>query len=406
MENSSENIDTNVINLHLTNLFCVLRKYLNITICQAACINITNRILSNESNQAQNLANITEQMNNMIKNNEFKCDKNLTKSFLEYIVIPDIVVPDIVVPDVNKEEWKTEQDKLCKEKNFITCKLPGDCKYENSTCVSDEAKYTLEKLEAMKQKNQEIAQATLNATNENERKKNELTDFNTYVDLSTDKNDWVDRISEYCNVKDETSCGTQNNGCTMPIGSNKCIPDVDDYEKRSKLNYDGVLTISDPAKLTEKKNKRVEWTKMQDTLCSVKDPCKLPFNNCIYENKKCSADNNQYTEEKYTKLNNETRAKKYLNELDVNEWTNKLTKYCNDKDSIACSTNNNACTFKLLKQKCIVDTNDYGKKDKLRYTDNLEEIINVMNEADAKAKKEADAKAAEEAKANEVKPSV
>lgn len=396
MANSNENIDTNVINLILTNLFCVLRKYLNIRICQTACINIAYRILSNGNNEPKNLELITEQMNNIIKNNEFKCDKNLTKSFLE----------NIVIPDVNKDKWIMIQNELCKDKNFLSCNLPGDCKYHNSTCVADEEKYTLEKSEVMQQKNQEIAQAELLANNEIERKQKELDDFNIYLNLSVDKNDWVDRISEYCNVKNDTSCRTSNNGCTMPLGTNKCIPDVGDYEKKSTLNYDGVLTILGPNELKKKKDQRVDWEKMQDPLCAIKGyaDCILPYNNCKYENKKCSVDNNQYSDEKYTKLNNEKRAKEHLNKLDQNEWTKQLSKYCSDKDSVACSTKNNACTFKLFKKQCIVDESDYQKKSDLTYRDNLEEIITVINAAEDKAKKEAEAVAT--APAVEVKSSL
>ena len=404
MENSNENIDTNVINLILTNLFCILQKYLNIRICKAACINITNRMLSNASNEVKNLAIITEQMNNMIKKNEFKCDKNLTKSFLQYIVIPD---PDL-------EEWKTEQNKLCVGKNFITCNMPGDCKYHNSMCEADEAKYTLQKLEAMKQKNQEIAQADLLAKNEIERKQKELDDFNEYVNRSEDQDEWVDRLSKYCNNKNDVLCITSKNGCTMPLGSNKCIPDVKDYIKKNPLNYQGTLTKLEPLELEQKKAKRKDWIKMQDTICNIKKPamCIMPNNDCKYENSKCSVDNEQYTDEKFTKMDNEKKAKIYLNGLTTqNEWAQKLTKYCGDKDYAACSTKNNACTYAVTKQKCEVDLKDWGKGDKdtldkLNYVDNLEEIVAPIKAAEkAAAEKAASEKAAsEKAEVVEVKP--
>jgi hypothetical protein len=379
MENSNENLDTTVINLYLTNLFCVLRKYINLKICTSACINIAYRILSNGNNEPKNLELITEQMNNIIQNNEFKCDKNLTRSFLENVVIPD--------PD--KDEWKTEQNKLCKSKNFLTCNMPGDCKYENSNCVADEAKYTIQKLEELRKNN-----------SDNELKLNQANVFKDYVNKSENSDEWVDRISKYCNTKDDESCQTRNNGCTKPMLSDKCIPDVKDYDEKSTLNYNGILHMLEPEELEKKKKQRVEWQKMQDTLCNNKNKvdCILPNNDCKYENTKCSVDTNDYTDEKFIKLDNEKKVKEYLNKLEKPEWIKQLNSYCSNKDSVACSTKNNACTFRILKQKCEVDEGDYEKKNNLKYTDNLEQIITSMNEAEAKA--------AEQAKAAEVKPTV
>ena len=108
--------------------------------------------------------------------------------------------------------------------------------------------------------------------------------------------------------------------------------------------------------------------------------CALPNNNCKSENKKCLVDTDQYSDEKFTKLNNEKKAKEYLNNLEKPEWTEKLTNYCATKDSVACATKNNACTFRLFKQKCEVDADDYAKKDNLKYIDNLEEIIKIIND--------------------------
>ena len=362
MENS--NIDVNIINIYLLNLFCILRRYLNLKICSKACINITYKMLTDGNNEDyKNL--ITEQMDNIIKNNDFKCDNNLTHSFLENVIIPE---------DNGKEEWKSEQNKYCNEKNFITCKLATDCIYENSNCIADESKYSKEKLEQLK-----------NATKGIELNQNESNDFKSYADLAQSKEEWVDRISNYCDVKDPDSCRTSNNGCTKPLTSDKCIPDVKDFDKRTTLNYNSPYPKLNDEQLENKKKQRVEWMNMQDIKCNKKNmaECSIPNNDCKYENSKCTSDIEQYSDEKLIKMNNQKKVKEYLNKQEKNEWTGFVNEYCKNKDYLACSTKNNACSFSIMKQKCFADESDYKNRENLEYIENLEEILNVINAAES-----------------------
>ena len=100
MANFDKNLDQDVVALHLTNVFNVLRKYINLDMSKAISSNIVSKILTGE-NYKKHLDVISQQMNNIFKSKEFKTDKNLTPEFLEKVVIPEIDSSVSTSTDVN-----------------------------------------------------------------------------------------------------------------------------------------------------------------------------------------------------------------------------------------------------------------------------------------------------------------
>jgi hypothetical protein len=370
MENSAESMNKDVVVLHLTNLFCVLRNYLNLDICKVVCTNITTRVLTNEGEYyTKNVDFVSGEMNTIFQDKDFKCDKNLTKSFLENVVIPDensvipnensvipdqnSVIPDqnSVIPDQNsvtsdqnsvtsdqnsvtsdpnQTEWLDKQNKICNLKNEITCRIPfNDCTYsdkdekgnekdeKDKACIANYQDYTFEKLEKIRQSidEQKAKEAQKRkAQEEKNSKDSEVLDFKQYLNVATNGEEWVDRMEDYCKVKlDDNSCGDKNNGCTKQ--KDICIPDIKDFKNKDTLKYKGkFLKVSDEV-ILKKQNQRL-------------------------------ANSNQKTS-------------------DLEKWVEKQNKICEDKTSTSCKMPMNDCTWDetiTTDKKCKADKNDYSDK--------------------------------------------
>ena len=405
MDNSSvQAMNKDLVVLYLTNIFCTLRKYIHLDFCKVVCSNITTRMLTNQGeNFDKNLEFVSNEMNIMVKSADFNCNKHLTRSFLENVVIPqDIVIPqDTVIPQdmqslsqtPDQVEWTNMQDAICKEKSSKMCKIPfNDCTYEENKkqCVSNINDYTLEKLDKLKKSN--IVQAAKNTQlNEEEKQRDELlkktNKFKEYLNKSQTQDDWVDRMNDYCEKKNEDkSCADRKNGCTKK--SDKCVPDPSDYKNRNELQYKGDFIEVNETILAEskaKRNDKEKWIELQQPFCGDKNmmTCAVPGNDCKYENGKCIVNENDFTEQKLNQL----KVKNYLNNLDEKKWKEELTQYCSNKKEKGgdntCNDTNNGCTRPFgwgSSEKCDVDTGDFKKKDKLIYSGNIDYLINKVKQ--------------------------
>ena len=409
MENSAESMNKDVVVLHLTNLFCVLRNFLNLDICKVVCTNITARVLTNEGEDyTKNVDFVSGEMTTIFEDKEFKCDKNLTKSFLENVVIP--------AQNQNQREWLDEQNKICNVKNDITCRIPfNDCTYneKDSVCIANYKDYSFEKLEKLKLSNDEQkakdAQKRLAQEAQNS-KDAEVSEFKDYLNVATNGEEWVDRMEEYCKVKlDDNSCGDNNNGCTKQ--KDVCIPDITDFKKKDTLKYKGkFLKVSDEV-ILEKKNQKLvnanqktsnldKWVEKQNKLCVDKTStsCKMPMNDCTWDetettDKKCKADKKDYSDKKLQKLIDEElqknqkltdedlqkKVKEHFNKNnDPTAWKDALTDYCKKKDASSCRESKNGCTKPFGSDTCTPDKSDFKIKDQLTYRGDLSGILPLV----------------------------
>lgn len=411
MENSAESMNKDVVVLHLTNLFCVLRNYLNLDICKVVCTNITTRVLTNEGEDyTKNVDFVSGEMNTIFQDKDFKCDKNLTKSFLENVVIPD---ENVLSTDVNKAEWITAQNEICKQKNSMSCKLPlNDCTYneKDELCIAKEDDYTFEKLEKIRQTNDEQKAKEAQkrkAQEEKNSKDSEVLDFKQYLNVATNGEEWVDRMEDYCKVKlDDNSCGDNNNGCTKQ--KDLCIPDIKDFKNKDTLKYKGkFLKVSDEV-ILKKQNERLansnkktsdleKWVEKQNKICEDKTStsCKMPMNDCTWDetittDKKCKADKNDYSDKKLQKLIDEElqknqkltdeelqkKVKVHFNSInDVTDWQTALTDYCKNKTPASCRESKNGCTKSFGSDTCTPDKSDFKIRDQLTYRGDLSGIL-------------------------------